>query len=477
MGIPLKKNHIYRILFVIQYTGEGNQGMMSLSSVLKRNGYTVEFVDASYNKIKKKLKDNIPTILAYHVVFMFADYYMILNKRLKKEFNVFSVFGGPHPTVFPEMIQEEGVDGVCIGEGEFAMLELIDNISSGKPIRNIKNWWIKENGHIFKNPLRPLIEDLDNLPFPDRDLFAHQTLFDAEKFHIITGRGCTFNCSYCYDTYLNKLYNNKESIIRRKSVQNVIGEIIQGLERFPVKFIMFDDDGIFISSVEWIKEFSTQYKQHVNLPFFCNVRADLVDGEIVGCLKEAGCFSVAMGIETADDIIREDFLNRKMTVEQIISAARLIKQHAIRLRTTNMVGIPGGTLKNDLETIKLNIKCKADGVGTYLFSTAYMRTCNPVTHDLKNMSDYKNLLTTASLASRDLVKNVRSLFSLTVEFPFLLYFLPILITLPLKRLYRLLDICWGGYCAYFRLYPTGIKTFFRGIRKYLKIITHWWVLP
>ncbi len=448
-----------RIIFITKYTGDEQLGIMTISSMLKQNGHQVEILEAEYKKVKEKLESRIPTILAYSTPTVYSDYYVQLNKRIKKDFAAFSVFGGPHPTVAPEMIEEDGIDGICIGEGELAMTELADSLNLGRPIRCIKNWWIKDGGKIFKNPLRPRIENLDELPFPDRELFKRLSLFDKEKIHVITGRGCPYECSYCCNPVYDRLYKDESRKIRRRSVPNVIEEIKQAKKRLPLKFVIFDDD-IFVIPHEWLKELCRHYKKEIGLPFFCNVRADLVSYKTVECLKDAGCFSISMGIETADDNSRNDILKRNMTKEQIIEAARLIKEKKIILKASNIIGIPGSSLEADFETAKLNVLCAVD------YSSVDILTPYPGT-EIFNEANGNGLI---SYGQKRRLENFRQLFPLAVEFPYLLPLVKILIKLPASNLFRLVYRFWEGYCAYFRLYPCSFSGFFRGLKKYIKLI-------
>jgi anaerobic magnesium-protoporphyrin IX monomethyl ester cyclase len=441
-----------RVLFVVYSTADEHNGIMSISSVLKNRGHQVDLVEARYKKISKKLKYNkIPVILAYSTPTLLADYYLNLNRKIKKDFKAFSVFGGPHPTACPEIIEEEGVDCVCIGEGEYAMLELVQNLSFSKPVANIRNLWVKENGNVFKNPLRLLISDLDILPFVDRELFRNQRFFDPEKMHVLAGRGCPYSCSYCCHSYYNRIYKGGVSKTRKRGVKNVIEEIRLFKSRFPLKFVIFEDD-IFVLPVEWLEEFTFQYKKDVGVPFFCYLRPNTVNHKVVGLLKSAGCHSVSMGIETAEDNLRNAILKRNMTKEQIIGAARLIKEYKIRLKVSNIIGIPGTFLDADLETIKLNIECKVD------YSSVESLKLYPKT-------EISTLFKKSELSY--LRKNLRYLFALVVEYPFLLKVIKILIRLPLSLVYKLCYMFWEGYCAYSRLYPAGTRAFMRGIRKYI----------
>lgn len=456
-----------RILFAVKNTADEFIGIMTISSLLKQRGFRVELVEAEYDKVIKRLKDAIPTILAFTTPSELVHYYLRLNKEIKKDFKVFSAFGGPHPTGVPEMIGEEGVDGICIGEGEFPMLELAQNLSSGKPIREIRNWWIKEDGRVFKNPLRPLIDNLDELPFPDRELFRGQPLLNREKMSVMSGRGCLYNCGYCFNYLSRHVYKEEKVRIRKRSVEKVLEEIKQFRNRSRIRFVTFDEP-LFILPHEWLEEFSFSYKREINLPFYCDVRADNIDKNVVKLLKDAGCYSVTMGVETADDYLREQVLNRQMAKEQILEAARLIKGQKIKLRTTSIIGIPHGSIAKDLQTLKLNIDCKVDyakGVilhpfpGTSLWEKGYK--CDRYEYD--RVESYSYL---PKFYPINQLKSLSCLFSFIAAFPFLLRFAKILVRLPLRYVYWAIYILTEAYCVSFRVSPFDWRGFILMIRRY-----------
>ena len=113
-----------RILFIVDYIGDDHLGIMGISSILKQKGYCVETINASPGKIIEKLKDEVLTILAYSALTPRSKQYLHINRVVKKQVKAFSIFGGPHPTAVPEIIEEDGLDAVCIGEGDYAMLWL-----------------------------------------------------------------------------------------------------------------------------------------------------------------------------------------------------------------------------------------------------------------------------------------------------------------------------------------------------------------
>lgn len=455
-----------KVVFVIDNIYFEHLGIMTLSSILKKAGYDVDVALAEYNSIKSKLANNSFTLLAYSAYSFVISHFLKLNRKIKEEFNVFSVFGGPHPTHFSEFINEPGVDGVCIGEGDYALLDLANNLTEDKPITNIANWWIKQNQEVFRNPARPLIKDLDTLPFADRAIFP---IYYAAV--VLTARGCPYKCSFC----------QPRTEFRRRNVDNVIEELREIKTKTNVRFIYFVDMTFNISS-EWLDEFSEKYRRQIGLPFHCRIRADLVTRENTESLKDAGCFSVGMGIETANDYLRNKILNKGITKEQILSASKVIKEYKIKLLTFNMIGIPLGSLKDDLDTLRLGIKCKPDYAKV---EPIFIYKDTQIHNFLINDQRFKHLEVPEqdnyyifwkpkgySYNIRKII-NLNQLFSLTVEFPFILPLVPFLIRLPLRRLYAFLFLIWTKYCLNFRIWGGNIlgwRNFYiellKGIKKF-----------
>ena len=228
---------------------------------------------------------------------------------------------------------------------------------------------------IITNPVRPYIEDLDSLPFPDRALVYERDPIAARSKikHFLTGRGCPYNCTYCFNHALSEIYRGKGKRFRQRSVDHVIEEIRWVRDRYPLEFVVFVDD-TFVLSNEWLAEFAEKYpRQRSALPFFCNTRANLVTAEQVRLLKEAGCHSVSMGIETGNDRIRNELLKRRMSREQILEAARLIREGGLHFTTTNMIGLPTSTLEDDFETLALNVEARPSYAHVFIFQP-YPRT-------------------------------------------------------------------------------------------------------
>ncbi len=351
-----------KILFIVkkEIISIEYAGLMLISAVLKNAGYTVRgVVEQDYGRIAAFVSEFQPNIIGFSMTTGQHQFYLDLVRKLKETFSFISIFGGPHPTYFPEVINQEGVDIVCVGEGEYPMLDLVEHVSTGRDYLDIPNLIIKNNGSISTNPPRPFLQELDNLPFEDRELFGFP---DYTNFTILANRGCPNNCSYCFNHRLKKLAAGR--YIRQRSVENVIAELKMLRNRYNATRIEFQDD-IFILDKKWLANFADRYPTEIGLPFLCHVRANLVTQEVVALLKKAGCTTAVMGVESGNSTIREKILNRRMSTEMIITAGRLFRQYGIELLTQNIIALPGETIKMAFDTVDVNIQIKPQYMNLY----------------------------------------------------------------------------------------------------------------
>jgi len=437
-----------RILFIMEGFFIEPLGIMQLSACLKKAGHETDLVTTEEG-YKEKIREWKPEIIAYSVMTGNHKNFLELNKELKKKFNFISLFGGPHATFFRDLIEEDGVDVVCIGEGDEAVVELANRLETGENIKTIPNLNVKNSGEIYKNTVRDLIEDLDDLPFPDREIVnKYEKIRNDPIKHFIAGRGCPYNCRYCFNEKYAEVYNGKGRRVRFRSVNNVIEEVKDVINKYSTRVVYFQDD-TFILNKEWLREFSEKYKE-IGLPFHCHVRANLVDEEIVRLLKEANCYSVHIAAETADDKLRNEVLNRNMSKEEIINACKLLRKYRIRFMMQSMIGLPGGSLEKDFETLKLNIKCKPTYAWVSIFQpypgTELEKYCkeNGYLEDI-NYDDIASNFYERSILNIEDKKKIEHLqrwFGYTVEHPFLYYsgLLKLFISFPrwkgLNRWYR-----------------------------------------
>ena len=441
---------------------------MSLSSFLKKYGHQCEFLDVGIERrVFREVKEIQPDIIAYSITTGMHRYYLQLNRLLKGSFEFLSIFGGPHATFFPEMIEEEGVDIVCRGEGEYPLLELADCLEEGRDMTGIKNLWVKENGGVFRNEVRPLIGNLDALPFVDRDLIYKYKKYRNRKGKLVlTGRGCPYNCAYCFNHSLKRMYAGKGQYVRKRSVQNVIDEIKELQKKCKVNRIRFIDD-CFVLNKEWVIDFCRGYKSQVALPFICYTRVNLIDEELIRALKDAGCVTVLYAIETGNEYIRNSILRRNISTEQILNVARLIDKYELASYTQNMIGLPDESLEDAFETLRLNIRVKPTYAwvslfqpypGTAIYEYAKQRGYFSGTVDDIPPDYYSDSL--MDIPNKKELENLQKLFSIGVAFPFLLPLIRKVIKLPGNPLFKIAWAVFRAYSYFFKVHWLDLEDIF-----------------
>ena len=196
-----------RIQFLLKNTGMFERlGIMTLSSILKKNSHEVKLIlteELDEEEIIENVKNFKPHVLAYSIMTGEHTYHIDLNRMVRSHYNnALSVFGGPHPTYTPEMVNNEYVDAVCRGEGEIYFLQLIEKLEKGEDFYDIQNFWFKKkDGSIVKNKMGSLVENLDEIPFPDRKLLydADSKLRARGSKLFMSNRGCPYKCTYCFN--------------------------------------------------------------------------------------------------------------------------------------------------------------------------------------------------------------------------------------------------------------------------------------
>lgn len=255
------------------------------------------------------------------------------------------IVGGIHPTINPEECLAYA-DYVCIGEGEEVMLEIAEKIDAGQSLDDVQNLAHQKSGELVRNPLRPLIEDLDRLPFPghkpehayvfhkneilpmDTPLFRRYTRYDGKAYNIISSRGCPFSCSYCCNSFLSKLYDSKK--LRKRSPQNFIREMEEVYEQFPDMILMNIHDDCFLAQPpEWHRAFMQAYKKSIHLPFIVRSTPLHLTEEKIEILKEAGLAWVTMGLQSGSENTNKNVFLRRVSNEKFIEATRLCHKHKI----------------------------------------------------------------------------------------------------------------------------------------------------
>ena len=343
---------------------------MYISSMAKGAGHECRLaLGQSLAEFSPEIQKFKPDLVGFSVMSGSHQWAVNTAREIKKHFGIRNILGGAHPTFFPEVIEEPGIDMVLRGEGEESVLELLDRIDGRKPLTDIPNIWLK-NGQIYKNDVRSLRSELDDYPFPDRTLYdALEGRLDRSVRNVTTSRGCPWHCSFCFEDAMREMYSGKGKYVRIRNIDRVIQECRELKEGTNVRTIYFSDD-VFGMSKKWLYEFLPVYKQEVGLPFICLVRADLVasDRDYAFRLAEGGCKSVFFGVESGNEALRNKVLVKQLTDRQIEDAATNLHDAGIPFRTYNIVGLPGETVEDACSTVELNIRIKTDYPWCSVFS-------------------------------------------------------------------------------------------------------------
>ncbi len=372
-------------------------GVRYISSFLRENGYptflvlfnkqrySVEFLGNDYFSPKviyhhicppkdvdllvSLLKMMRVSLVGISVSSTFVRTARIITKNIKKYLNIPVVWGGIHAIIAPEDCIQYA-DIVCIGEGEWPMLKIAECIKNKRSISGIENLWIKHNNTIERNSRRPLIEELDTLPFPDFVDRDNKFLIDSGRvvkdppiissyqvgvYPIMSSRGCINSCSFCCNSVLRERYKGTGNYFRRRSVDSVIAELRHVVRYRSVHTIRFWDD-IFTYDKVWIEEFSEKYMRYIGKPFACYAHPKYTDRDILLRLKQAGLVLVNIGIQSGSERISKEVFSRRQFNDEILRFSNFAKRLGIIVRYDIISDNPYETDKDQIETVELLLK-------------------------------------------------------------------------------------------------------------------------
>ncbi len=341
---------------LISTDGFIQHGLRSISAFLKKNDFDVNIIFFNFEtdikhiynsmnllkEIKNIIKDSIFVGISTNMQ-VNSPLAIWLSERIK-DMNIPLIWGGIYPTINPEDCIKY-FDILCIGEGEYAALELAQKLIKKQSIENISNLWVKlKSGKIIRNQLKGLITDLDVLPFPDIDTSTHYYLnkknnaiekipqknpmgIDSEGLFCIHGaRGCPFICSYCSNKTLDNLYCGNFRKIRKRSINLIIEELQIAIKKTDTKRIWFSDDVFTIRSDEEIKLFSELYKKYIDLPFTCYVSPTTVSETKIRYLVDSGMMHVEMGVQSGSDYLNKNIYERPQTKKDVLKAVQILNK-------------------------------------------------------------------------------------------------------------------------------------------------------
>jgi len=340
-------------------------GIAYLSAVLKKNNINTELFQVrkpiSESEFVEGIKNyKTPDLIAFTSTTNQVYFVKKWADALRKSKNILTILGGVHATLRPEeSLGLNGIDMICVGEGEDALLDVCKKIMNrDTDFSQIPNIWWKNGDKIYKNKPRPLIENLDVLPFPDKDIYD---FIPPERYQLFASRGCPYVCSYCFNhSYTKETYGSAKNFLRFRTPENIIEEIKFAIKKYPeIQYIHFIDDILPLKKVLFAK-FAKLYKENISLPYVAHARPNLLDEEIIKILKESNCIQLQIGLESGNDYIRNKILKRNISRQQIVDAFTISKKYGIKTYSYNMTGIPFETKDSALDTMKLNASLDID---------------------------------------------------------------------------------------------------------------------
>jgi radical SAM superfamily enzyme YgiQ (UPF0313 family) len=346
-------------LLFLQRDGYEAFGPMYLSSALKARGHEADVIVASEEG--RGFWDAVaaasPDVAAFSVMSGLNEWAARTAFEAKKRLGVPVIAGGTHCTFFPEFLDEPGIDAICRGEAEDALPDFLDALAAGRDGSDVPGFLVKGAPNPENTGLYPLRSDLDEIAPPDRSLYARRypSLASGRGAEAMAARGCPYTCSFCYNKLIRELYKGKGTYVRRHSPARLLAEIeeLKRSRRESLSYLSFVDD-LFIQDRAWLEEFLAGYRQRIALPFMCSVRANLADQALVDLLARSGCKMVSFGLESGDEELRNQVLNKRVSQEQIERTARLLTARGILFSTFNMFNLPGESLEKAKATLSLN---------------------------------------------------------------------------------------------------------------------------
>ena len=327
--------------------------------ILRRAGFRAGVwlldVPCSPDSIVRSFRKITSSIVLYSIPPGEMDFIAALAPVMKKAApEVHFIAGGVYPTVAPdEALSIEGIDSLLIGEGEGALVEFVGAFVEHKDIRTIRNFWFQTPAReVEKNPLRPLIENLDILPFADRSFYNHTRLVDIHDgaLAVRASRGCHRTCQFCVELVIRDIYRDKGSWYRFRSPGNIIAEIMEQKARVSFNRVLFVDE-LFPTRRDWLIQFAERFHSQIGLPFeITSCREDL-DEDNLNLLREAGCDRITLGIETGNEKFRRRICEKNQNNEKIIELVRIMRSLGIKVRATAMTGLPHETSELAEETL------------------------------------------------------------------------------------------------------------------------------
>jgi radical SAM superfamily enzyme YgiQ (UPF0313 family) len=383
-----------KVLLVSFFNGEA-YGMRALHANLIKNGLhadmlffrLLDYYDKSKNESSKDdfianldssssqeidllvshIKDNMYDVIGFSLVSQHFSLYKQIYEKIRNIEHLIVIVGGWQASLNPDKCINY-TDFLCIGEGEEPLYELVDKLKKKESTENIKNIWIKRNGSVIKNPVRPLPKELSSFPVPlfehkycyvieDNKIDNYDPYFNNSRYGTFIGRGCPYRCTYCSNSYMaNSIYPREWSKIRYRSIEHVQNELLTVKGKLKhVKSINFYDE-VFTPNIEWVKDFFSWYKLVIDIPFYVFFFPGTCSDEKAKILADSGLKGIWIGVQSGSQRVRNEVFKRKYSNEQIFNQAKMFLKYGISVRYDFILDNPFETFEESLESIYMMIE-------------------------------------------------------------------------------------------------------------------------
>ena len=342
-------------------------GTLYVASSIMKAGHEVRFFNGAFMthpEIMEEISRFGPEITGIYSTAFGWKKAIFTASEIRKKFNdMFITVGGPYPVAVKEKCLEDSmdIDAVVTGEGEITMVEMMARLSLGNGLDGVEGLAFRRDGIITKNPDRPLITDLDSLPFPARELLGNAvnyvpppaTYRKKPVAVMITARGCNRKCIFCF-----QIDKERRLGIRLRSVDNVMDEIELCL-RQGYREIKFLDDTLAADYDRAMQIAREIKRRRLKFSWFASACVHQVDKPLLNAFKEAGCWAILFGAESG---VQKNLntVRKGITLEQTRRAVRIAKEVGLTVHTPFLVGLPGETFEEGLRTIEFACEINPD---------------------------------------------------------------------------------------------------------------------
>jgi radical SAM superfamily enzyme YgiQ (UPF0313 family) len=365
-----------RGVMLIGFQEQANLGLGYLAATLRREGYSVTVFDFEQERerILAAAKTLKPVLIGFSLIFQFyVDIFGALIRYLRDNgIMCHFTMGGHFPSLSYqhtlELVPE--LDSVVRFEGEATLLELTDRLSTGNDWHDITGIAYRKGGEVVSTPLRPLVPDLDSLPYPERDACRGTMILGRRAIPLLASRGCIRTCSFCSIHVFYRVAPGK--VVRTRKPAKVVEEMRMLYERDHITIFLFQDDDFPVYGVvwqRWAREFIAELHRNGlvgHVIWKINCRADAVDPALFAEMRDAGLFMVYMGLESGSEEGLTT-LNKRITVEQNLRAVAVLKELGLMFEFGFMLFDPSTTFESVADNVEFLRTIVGDGAAPATF--------------------------------------------------------------------------------------------------------------